>query len=181
RRARENMKEFWAWLEKREEWFYRDLPMVNEVRWFYTVVGEVYTLENWAAFDDEAAFGRYRAALANLRADEGWDSERASQEDRRARQQNVSLDEEDGSQSLRVDFLTDFTRPAGYHVGDTEWYVLEGEIAVGSKVLGAGGYFHAPKGVAMPTVAAREGTRILLYREYGDWGFHETHHNATWA
>ena len=29
-RARQNMKEFWAWLEKREEWFYRDLPMVKE-------------------------------------------------------------------------------------------------------------------------------------------------------
>ena len=81
RRARENMKEFWAWLSKREEWFYRDLPMVKEVRWFYTVVGEVYTLENWAAFDDEAGFGAYRAALGTLKADEGWESERVSQED----------------------------------------------------------------------------------------------------
>jgi hypothetical protein len=43
RHARENMKDFWAWLEKREEWFYRDLPMVKEVRWYYTVVGDVYT------------------------------------------------------------------------------------------------------------------------------------------
>jgi hypothetical protein len=81
RHARENMKEFWAWLEKREEWFYRDLPMVKEVRWYYTVVGDVYTLENWAAFDDEAAFGAYRKALGTLKADEGWESERVSQED----------------------------------------------------------------------------------------------------
>lgn len=81
RRARENAKEFWSWLEKREEWFYRDLPMVKEVRWYYSVVGDVYVLENWAAFEDEAAFGAYRAALANLRADEGWESERVSQEE----------------------------------------------------------------------------------------------------
>lgn len=81
RRARENLKEFWVWLEKREEWFYRDLPMVKEVRWYYTVVGDVYTLENWAAFDDEAGFGAYRAALGTLKADEGWESERVSQED----------------------------------------------------------------------------------------------------
>ncbi len=80
-RARQNMKEFWAWLEKREEWFYRDLPMVREVRWFYSVVGDVYVLENWAAFDDEAAFGAYRAALAGLKADEDWESERVSQEE----------------------------------------------------------------------------------------------------
>ena len=80
-RARQNMKEFWSWLEKREEWFYRDLPMVREVRWFYSVVGDVYVLENWAAFDDEAAFGAYRAALGTLKADEGWESERVTQEE----------------------------------------------------------------------------------------------------
>jgi len=80
-RARQNMKEFWAWLEKREEWFYRDLPMVKEVRWFYSVVGDVYVIENWAAFDDEAAFGAYRAALANLKHDDSWESERVSQDE----------------------------------------------------------------------------------------------------
>jgi hypothetical protein len=80
-RARQNTKAFWTWLEERERWFYRDLPMVKEVRWFYSVVGDVYVLENVAAFEDEAAFGEYRAALANLRADEGWESERVTQED----------------------------------------------------------------------------------------------------
>lgn len=80
-RARQDMKAFWAWLEKREEWFYRDLPMVKEVRWFYSVVGDVYVLENWAAFDDEAAFGAYRAALSNLKADDDWDAERVSQDE----------------------------------------------------------------------------------------------------
>src|SRR5438093_9077411 len=76
----------------------------------------------------------------------------------KARQQNLSLDEEDGSGSLRVDFLSAFSRPGGHHVADTEWYVLSGQIAVGDRRLGTGGYFHAPKGVAMPPVAAEEGT-----------------------
>lgn len=80
-RARRNMKEFWAWLEDRERWFYRDLPMVKEVRWYYSIVGDVYVLENIAAFDDEAAFGAYRAALTTLRADESWEAERVTQDD----------------------------------------------------------------------------------------------------
>lgn len=99
----------------------------------------------------------------------------------RARQKNLSLDEEDGSGSFRVDFDTELTRPEGYHVADTEWYVLEGQITVGDKKLGTGGYFHAPKGVVMPAVTAKAHTRILLYREYGDWGFVPADTNAEWA
>lgn len=78
--ARRDMKGFWAWLEQRERFFYQDLPMVREVRWYYSVVGDVYVLENWAAFDDEAAWGAYRTALAGLKADSEWESERVSQE-----------------------------------------------------------------------------------------------------
>lgn len=79
--SRRNQKEFWAWLEERERWFYQDLPMVREVRWYYSVIGDVYVLENWAAFDDEAAWGTYRKALSGLKADTGWESERVSQDD----------------------------------------------------------------------------------------------------
>ena len=89
----------------------------------------------------------------------------------KARQRTLSLDEEDGSASMRVEFMSDWGRPGGYHFAETEWYVLEGEIQVGDQKLGKGGYFHAPKGVAMPYVKAKEGTQILLYREYGDWAF----------
>lgn len=80
-RARQNMKAFWAWLEDRESWFYKDLPMVREVRWFYSVVGDVYTIENWAAFDDEAGFGAYRAALAGMKKDDAWEAERVTQDE----------------------------------------------------------------------------------------------------
>jgi hypothetical protein len=79
-RARQDLGGFWAWLEERERWFYDDLPMVREVRWYYSLVGEVYALENWATFDDEAAWGQYRAALASRKKDASWERERVSQE-----------------------------------------------------------------------------------------------------
>lgn len=77
--AREHMDEFWAWLAEREKWFYDQLPMVLETRWYYTVIGEAYALENRAAFADEAAFGAYRAALAQMKKDPRWESERTTQ------------------------------------------------------------------------------------------------------
>ncbi len=80
-RARQNMKEFWAWLEDRERFFYDDLPMVRSVNWYYSVIGDVYVLENWAAFENEAAWGEYRAGLATLKSDDGWEQERVSQDE----------------------------------------------------------------------------------------------------
>jgi len=89
----------------------------------------------------------------------------------RAYQRNMSVDEESGSASLRVDFETDWGRPEGYHHADTEWYVLSGSVQIGNETLVKDGYFHAPKGVVTPTIRVAPGTQILLYREYGDWGF----------
>jgi len=89
----------------------------------------------------------------------------------KAKQRNLSVDEEDGSASLKVEFTSDWGRPGGFHVADTEYYVLEGELQVGDKVLGKGGYVQAPKGVAIPYLKAKQGTQLLHYREYGDWGF----------
>lgn len=80
-RAQRDMKGFWAWLENRERFFYDDLPMVKEVRWFYSVVGDVYVVENWAAFEDEAGWGQYRATLATLKSDDDWEAERVSQDE----------------------------------------------------------------------------------------------------
>jgi hypothetical protein len=80
-RARRDMKAFWSWLEDREKWFYAELDMVAEVRWYYSVVGDVYTIESWSAFEDEAAFGDYRRRLSELKADSEWESTRTTQED----------------------------------------------------------------------------------------------------
>lgn len=80
-RARQDLAGFWQWLVERERWFYRDLPSVKQVRWYYSVIGEVYTLESWAAFEDEAGWGAYRAGLARLKADDSWERERVSQDE----------------------------------------------------------------------------------------------------
>ncbi|MEU8135081.1 DUF4437 domain-containing protein [Streptodolium elevatio] len=89
----------------------------------------------------------------------------------RASERRLSVDEEDGSSSLRVDFHTEWGRGPGVHHADTEYYVLEGEMRYGDQVLGKGGYVHAPKGVPAKALRFTEGSRILHYREYGDAGF----------
>ncbi len=88
-----------------------------------------------------------------------------------ARQRNLSYDEENGAASLQVEFLADWHRGSGVHVAQTEWYVLQGTVTVGGRELGPGGYWCAPRNARTPAVSASAGTRILLFREYGDWGF----------
>lgn len=80
-RARRDMKAFWSWLENRERFFYDDLDMVEDLRWYYSVIGDVYVIENWAGFADEAAWGRYRAKLATLKKADDWEAERVSQDE----------------------------------------------------------------------------------------------------
>ncbi len=95
-----------------------------------------------------------------------------------ARQRNLSYDEEDGSASLKVHFDTDWSRPSGVHVAQTEWYVLKGEVKIGDEVLTEGGYFCTPKGVLCPPLEVKAGTEILNFREYGDWTFIESDKDA---
>lgn len=94
-----------------------------------------------------------------------------------AKQKHLSYDEEDGSASLRVKFLSDWYRPGGYHLAQTEWYVLCGEVLVGDTRLVEGGYWCAPKGVFSPSIRVATGTEIILFREYGDWTFQPSEEN----
>lgn len=89
----------------------------------------------------------------------------------KVKQRNLSYDEEDGSASTRVIFESAWHRPGGYHEADVEWYVVSGSIKVGDRILGKGAYLRAPAGLAVPEMSADEGTEVLLFREYGDWGF----------
>lgn len=88
-----------------------------------------------------------------------------------ARQRNLAYDEEDGSASATVEFTSEWKRPGGVHHAETEWYVLKGRVVIGDTVLTDGGYWMAPKGVYTPPITVTEGTTILFFREYGDWGF----------
>ncbi|SNT23767.1 protein of unknown function [Actinomadura meyerae] len=89
----------------------------------------------------------------------------------RASERRLSVDEEDGSCSLRIDFHTDWGRGPGIHHANTEYHVLEGSMTYGGRRIGKGGYAYAPKGVPTDAITFSEGTRILHYREYGDAGF----------
>ncbi|WJK43037.1 DUF4437 domain-containing protein [Solwaraspora sp. WMMA2056] len=89
----------------------------------------------------------------------------------RASERRLSVDEEDGSSSLRVDFHTDWGRGPGIHHANTEFYVLDGALTYGDRTIGKGGYLYLPRGVPADAVRFAEGTRVLHYREYGDAGF----------
>jgi hypothetical protein len=91
--------------------------------------------------------------------------------DGKVRQRNLSYDEEDGSASMRLLFDSAWNRPAGYHHADVEWYVMDGQVRIGDRVLDKGAYFRAPAGLRVPKMSVREGSEILIFREYGDWGF----------
>ncbi len=91
-----------------------------------------------------------------------------------ALQRNLAYDEEDGSVSAKIRFETDWTRPQGVHVAQTEWYVLEGEVTLGDEKLGPGGYWMTPAGVVAPALSVSAGTEILYFREFGDWRFEAT-------
>ncbi|HEY0940229.1 MAG TPA: DUF4437 domain-containing protein [Steroidobacter sp.] len=88
-----------------------------------------------------------------------------------ARQRNLSYDEENGAASTRVVFEKAWSRPAGYHHADVEWYVMAGQIRIGDRYLGKGAYFRAPAGLCIPKLEVAAGTDLLIFREYGDWGF----------
>ena len=89
----------------------------------------------------------------------------------RVMQRNLSYDEEDGSASTKLFFETAWDRPGGYHEADIEWFVLEGRVKMGDTIFGPGMYWRAPAGLKIPAIAVDKDSEILVFREYGDWGF----------
>ncbi len=110
-------------------------------------------------------------------ADLCWHSAELPRGQGKARQRNLSYDEENGAGSTKVVFESAWHRPAGYHHADTEWYVLAGELRVGRQVLRKGAYFRAPAGLRVPEFSVQEGTEVLIFRELQDWGFSASKRN----
>lgn len=104
-------------------------------------------------------------------ADLCWHEAELVRGEGRVRQRNLCYDEENGAASTKLLFDSAWHRPAGYHHADVEWYVMHGEMKIGDRRLGKGGYFRAPAGLCVPAMAVEAGTEVLLFREYGDWGF----------
>ena len=93
-------------------------------------------------------------------ADLCWHEAELPRGEGKAKQRNLSYDEEDGSASTRVIFESAWSRPGGYHHGDIEWYIMEGMIKIGEQLLGKGGYFRAPAGLR-PAAEWRTHHRVL--------------------
>ena len=89
----------------------------------------------------------------------------------RLSQRNLSYDEETGAASTRLHFETAWHRAGGYHEADTEWYILSGKVKLGDQLLGPHAYFRAPAGLRIPAISVEAGSEVLLFREYGGWGF----------
>lgn len=104
-------------------------------------------------------------------ADLCWHEAELTRGEGKARQRNLSYDEEDGSASTRVIFDSAWDRPSGYHHADVEWYVVNGAIKMGERLMGKGAYYRAPAGLCVPAMSVEAGTEVLIFREYGDWGF----------
>ncbi len=88
-----------------------------------------------------------------------------------ARQRNLSYDEENGAASTLVEFQSDWYRSAGSHAAQTEWYVLSGSLKIGDRDLGKGGYWCAIPGETTPSIKVVAGSRVLVFREHGNWEF----------
>lgn len=95
----------------------------------------------------------------------------------KVRQRNLSYDEENGAASTRLIFDSAWNRPAGFHEADVEWYVMKGRMKLGDRTLVKGGYFRAPAGLSTPAISVEAGSEILIFREYGDWGFSASEKN----
>ena len=107
-------------------------------------------------------------------ADLCWHSAELPRGDGKAVQRNLCYDEENGAASIKMRFDSAWNRPAGYHHADTEWFVMSGELRLGDRTLTDGGYFRAPAGLRIPALSVKEGSEVLLFREYGDWGFSDS-------
>lgn len=82
RKARHDVAAFWRWVHDRETWFYEGLDMVRQTRTVQCLIGhDVYSIEHWVSFDDEAAWGRYRQAVRDQCADPEWERRRVEQDD----------------------------------------------------------------------------------------------------
>ena len=42
---------------------------------------------------------------------------------------------------------------------------------MGNETFGPGMYWRAPAGLRVPDISVDKGSEVLIFREYGDWGF----------
>lgn len=82
-----------------------------------------------------------------------------------ARQRVLSMDWDTKAASLYIQLDPGWNRPKGYNHADTEYFVLEGELAIGEYRLYSGCYFRAPRYMAVGPFESSQGALLLYFRE----------------
>ena len=100
-----------------------------------------------------------------------WHADPLGSADDQAELRRLSSDEESGAGTVLARFSGDWSRPAGYHQADTEWFVTSGLVTVGDAALGPGGYLRAPAGKLTPPMTAAAGTQALVFSDNGPADF----------
>lgn len=86
----------------------------------------------------------------------------------------LSLDTDDGSATMTVQFDSGFKQPPGMSYAELELFVMSGYLTYGGKKSGPGTYLCIPPGVAMPEMRAPRGALCLAFYNYGEPSFVES-------
>jgi hypothetical protein len=86
----------------------------------------------------------------------------------------LSLDDETGACSLKVQYEPGYSLPQGMSYSEMELFVLRGSLTIGDKVHGPGTYVFLPAGVCLPPITTKNGCETLQYYNYGEPSFVES-------
>jgi hypothetical protein len=86
----------------------------------------------------------------------------------------LSLDEDTGACSLKVQYEPGYSLPQGMSYSEMELFVLKGSLQIGDKVHGPGTYVFLPAGVCLPPINTKNGCEVLQYYNYGEPSFVES-------
>jgi hypothetical protein len=96
-----------------------------------------------------------------------WHADTLGSAGDQAELRRLSCDEESDAGTVLARFSGNWSRPAGYHAADTEWFVLVGRVTVGDAELASGGYLRAPAGKLTPPMTAAAGSQALVFSDNG--------------
>ena len=86
----------------------------------------------------------------------------------------LSLDTDNGSCSMTVQFDSGYKRPPGISYTEMEFFIMSGSIKYGDQTHGPGSYFLVPPGVSMPAMSTSRGAVGLLFYNYAEPSFEES-------
>ena len=86
----------------------------------------------------------------------------------------LSLNDETGACSLKVQFDSGYKQPPGLTYTEMEMFILSGSIEMDGQVYRKGYYFLVPPGVSLPAMRSPRGCQALVYYNYAEPSFEES-------